>query len=1260
MGFFPRNKARQFCLVILAVFMLLFSVSSVFAEESSITGYFNGFGYTVPWEYSWSEDYFRLPPEEYNHDLAKLSLGMALAAFRDEFHPENPADLLIDFFEKLGFEQIETVSFNTPPTSYSISYGFAQLKRSDMTVVAVAVCGGNYGAEWASNLTVGDGDRPYGFQDAAQKVQVALADYLERNPVSGNVRMWTAGFSRGGAVANITAADCIESGKFDAVYAYTFATPRTTKTPINYPGIYCILQKNDVVPKIPLADWGYERFGTDLYLISAEIDIDSTNLVEKAQALYREMIDGEMVMNFELNYQLRTLLDYLCMIVPDATTYKDYMQPLIVDILTGDDGTTDALMVLLEALQRYSLSDTQHGEELKAMLEYLETLINIYYLKDGIGNLPADKWDPQMGTYNLFNEHFPFEYLALMSASNNPEDVFSANGSYVRLVIYGKTDAEILDGERLIKTILADGTELVDGVKAHGSMPYVECSEDKMVITLPADHSYTVRITSKATLPQTVVYTGLLYGSDKTQAQADDMYSYLMSSGETAEIRTSSNGRAIEPESSAHTDVTAYVGTIYSPTTAMRLENNSIVHLTISGLINKLLFIIALLLVQAIVSIILAVIRKKKHHKRHAIVALIWHSAIALVFAVLELAMWYFVPVLTIAKFIGGFLVYLTFVIYALKGYKTEKKNLKVFFILLGILTAYVILESLLIGTFATWKALVMLIFYVLVMVAAYIFLWRNKDGSIELPMPPEEEEIDDENVLRLIKKKKKGITGLIFSRMGLVILLILIEVGLMLGVFHWLYAYFAWFTVAQTIFAFVMVIYLFNCDMDATAKLTWMFLIMLLPLPATFFLWYTQRNVGHRMEAGRVKKMIYDSKDLIAQDESVISNPEIVKSGTANLCHYLNNSGAFPVWENTETTFFPLGENKFEAMLEELKKAENFIFMEYFIIDEGLMWGSILKILADKVAQGVDVRVMYDGMCEISTLCGDYPKRMEKLGIKCKPFAPIQPFISTHYNYRDHRKILVIDGKVAFNGGVNLADEYINRRVRFGHWKDTAVMLKGDAVQSFTLMFLQMWNLTEKEPKWDEASIRVPAASDGFVMPYCDCPLDDYKVGESVYIDILYRAKKYVHIMTPYLILDNELETALKFAAERGVDVKLILPGIPDKKAAYALAKSHYRSLVAAGVHIYEYTPGFVHAKVFVSDDEKAVVGTINMDYRSLYHHFECATYMFRTSCVKEIESDFECTLAKCAQVTEETIKKEKKSYKLIGSLMKLIAPLM
>lgn len=518
-----------------------------------------------------------------------------------------------------------------------------------------------------------------------------------------------------------------------------------------------------------------------------------------------------------------------------------------------------------------------------------------------------------------------------------------------------------------------------------------------------------------------------------------------------------------------------------------------------------------------------------------------------------------------------------------------------------------------------------------------------------------------DKDIIRLIPKRRKGLLRLVFSRVGLMIILIFIQVGIIVSLYGWLSEYFHWFAVAQVLFFIGMIFYLFNCDMNPSVKLTWLILIMLFPIPATIMLWFTQTDIGHRAIKARVAQLVNETKDKIMQNDKTISRFELVDSGTDDLCKYLNRSGCFPIYENTEVIYFPSGEDKFAALVEELKKAEDFIFIEYFILDEGLMWGSILKILAERAAQGVDVRVMYDGMCEMSTLSSDYPKRMAALGIKCKPFSPIRPFISTHYNYRDHRKILVIDGKVAFNGGINLADEYINHIERFGHWKDTAIMLKGEAVQSFTLMFLQMWNITIQKPQWDEFVKPVKYdKTDGFVMPYGDCPLDGYKVGERVYIDILNRAKSYVHIMTPYLILDGELEAALKFAAQRGIDVKLILPGIPDKKATYALTKSHYKSLVEMGVKIYEYTPGFVHAKVFICDDKKAVVGTINLDYRSLYHNFECATYLYGVKCISDIEKDFAETLAKCREVTPETIRKEKFFYKLGGSFLKLIAPLM
>ena len=465
-----------------------------------------------------------------------------------------------------------------------------------------------------------------------------------------------------------------------------------------------------------------------------------------------------------------------------------------------------------------------------------------------------------------------------------------------------------------------------------------------------------------------------------------------------------------------------------------------------------------------------------------------------------------------------------------------------------------------------------------------------------------------------------------------------------------------------MAVFTVVMVLYLLNCSLDPTAKITWLVVVMLTPVFGTLLYVYTKMDIGHRALKARFSHIIAMTKNSIPQSKEVYRKLEETDPGAAALVHYIQRSGCHPVYDRTEVTYFPLGEDKFAELLRQLEAAEHFIYLEYFIIAEGKMWGEVLEILTRKAREGVDVRLMYDGTCEFTLLPHKYLKLLRKLGIRCKVFAPVSPFMSTHYNYRDHRKILVIDGHTAFNGGVNLADEYINRVRRFGHWKDTAVMIKGGAVKSFTLMFLQMWNMDVREPEF-EKSLAYPAlpreAAKGFVVPYGDWPLDDDKLGERVYMDILNRARRYVHIMTPYLILDGEMETALKFAAERGVEVALILPGIPDKRIPYALAKTHYRSLLASGVKIYEYTPGFVHAKVFCSDGKEAVVGTINLDYRSLYHHFECAAYLYGVPCLADMEADYQATLEQCRTVTYETLKAEPWGRKLLGCIMKVVAPL-
>ena len=510
---------------------------------------------------------------------------------------------------------------------------------------------------------------------------------------------------------------------------------------------------------------------------------------------------------------------------------------------------------------------------------------------------------------------------------------------------------------------------------------------------------------------------------------------------------------------------------------------------------------------------------------------------------------------------------------------------------------------------------------------------------------------------------RKKAFNVVIYGRILMIIALLIIQIAILGFTFMWLSEYFPYIYGVFTILTAILVIYILNKNENPSFKLAWIVLFVVSPVFGALFYLFVKFQVESKLINYKLLKIIGETQQYLSQDKEVIAELEEVDMQVANLAKYMINIGGYPIYKNTDIAYFSLGEEKFKEMKEQIKKAQKFIFMEYFIVEESYMWNSILELLEEKVKEGVEVRFMYDGMCSLSLLPYDYPKTLEKKGIKCKMFSPLRPVLSTAQNNRDHRKILVIDGKVAFNGGINLGDEYINRIEKYGHWKDTAIMLTGDAVKSFTLMFLQMWNINEKNHDNFEKYISIEKEEQdaiGYVMPYGDSPLDNENVGENVYLDILATAKKYVHIMTPYLIIDNEMMTALTYAAKRGIDVKLILPSIPDKKSAFMLARTYYPELIQAGVKIYEYTPGFVHAKVFSSDDEKAVVGTINLDFRSLYLHFECATFFYRNNTVKAVENDFQNTLSACKLITMEDYKKLNIFYKIGGGILKLVAPLM
>ncbi|MGI6767389.1 MAG: cardiolipin synthase [Lentihominibacter sp.] len=468
-------------------------------------------------------------------------------------------------------------------------------------------------------------------------------------------------------------------------------------------------------------------------------------------------------------------------------------------------------------------------------------------------------------------------------------------------------------------------------------------------------------------------------------------------------------------------------------------------------------------------------------------------------------------------------------------------------------------------------------------------------------------------------------------------------------------------------ILSVIILIYILNARQNSSFKLMWIIIIAVTPLIGVPFFIYTKLQPGTQYIIDSIRKTMTKQETLLIPDNNTVNRLIIDSGNEYGIFKYIYEAGGYPVYDNAALKYFPSGEDKFEELIRQLQQAKRFIFIEYFIIDKGEMWDQVLEVLRKKAGEGVEVRLLYDGTNTMARLPKNYPKKLRAMGIKCKVFSPIRPFLSTHQNNRDHRKIVVIDGHTAFTGGANLADEYINRKERFGHWKDTAIMIKGEAVNSFALMFLQLWNIGVKEKEYcgqylykGDNCVDSSMRMGGYVVPYGDSPFDTEETGKRVYLDILNRASSYVHIMTPYLILDEELTNALIFAAQRGIDIKIILPHIPDKKYVYVLARTHYEELITGGVKIYEYTPGFIHAKSFVADDEKAVVGTINLDFRSLFLHFECAAFVWNNPVIRDIKRDYTQTLEKCQRITLMDCNEYSLIGKIAGKILRLIAPLM
>ena len=507
----------------------------------------------------------------------------------------------------------------------------------------------------------------------------------------------------------------------------------------------------------------------------------------------------------------------------------------------------------------------------------------------------------------------------------------------------------------------------------------------------------------------------------------------------------------------------------------------------------------------------------------------------------------------------------------------------------------------------------------------------------------------------------KNGVIRMIFALLSIaieVVLIILIIIGMSKE--------FVWFSAAFSLLGLAVVLVLYGKKQSASIKMPWILLILLVPVAGLAFYLLVGQNQGTRKMRKRYEEIDKKLLPLLPANDKEQQELKEKSPYAANITHYIREYSGYPVYKNTDITYFDDAKKGLESQKEELKKAKEFIFMEYHAIEDAESWRGIQEILEEKVKEGVEVRVFYDDMGSIGFVNTDFVKRLESVGIHARVFNPFAPGLNLFLNNRDHRKITVIDGKVGFTGGYNLANEYFHLTEPFGFWKDTGLKLEGDAVRSLTVTFLEMWNAV-KAKDIDDVDFEkylgrydYKASDGGFVAPYADSPMDKIQVGEDVYMSIANSARDYAWYITPYLIITDEMISALSLAARRGVDVRIITPGIPDKKLVYSVTRSYYNALAVNGVRIFEYTPGFCHAKMSVSDDTVATCGTINLDYRSLYHHFENGCFIAESHVVDEIKRDFEEMFSASNEVTEYYKSGRGRFLRFGQMLLRLVAPLL
>ena len=510
-----------------------------------------------------------------------------------------------------------------------------------------------------------------------------------------------------------------------------------------------------------------------------------------------------------------------------------------------------------------------------------------------------------------------------------------------------------------------------------------------------------------------------------------------------------------------------------------------------------------------------------------------------------------------------------------------------------------------------------------------------------------------------------------LFSRYTLSAIVILLSLGLMWAFLSFMSAYSFFFYILLTVVDVLVVVAIINREANPEYKLPWLFIALIVPVfgAVLYIIFYSRKLSAKETKLLRKIHVLASAASSRVHAEKQAENLALLSEESemalGKVRAILTGDPSAELYRCTESRYYPLGELMYKDMLSDIESAKKYIFLEYFIIEEGVMWGGILEGLRKKANEGVDVRVLYDDIGCMKTLPARFPKTLEELGIKCRRFAEVTPRVSAMHNNRDHRKILAIDGRIAYTGGINIADEYINEVERFGHWKDGGVRVFGDAAVGFTKLFLSAWDFTvgcvSNYSDYFEPNRESFSADGGFYVPFGTGPMPIYSrpVGKDIIINLINQAERYVYITTPYLIIDYALTDAFKCAAQRGVDVRIVTPAIPDKKNIKVMTKSSYPNLMESGVRIFEYLPGFIHEKVMVVDDLYAVVGTINLDYRSLVHHFEDGLWMYNTETVIRIKEEFVNTVSVCDEIDGEEAKLTF-SERLMKVLIRLFAPLL